>query len=293
MGPLLNHGKLIRIVDTEISKFARTRYGNQLGETQKVLLNYFVGVESELPCEKNNGTKRLNERKFIELPYQSSILESNTYDTSEFLTDLGWIQNKITCTGCSGFLYDLFLAKQQQSQPHLVLLRELIETNYTALNYDGSMLITILTTFMRDNKDAFETKLANVDAVKSKWENYVKQSTNTCLIPLNSNKFQSDDNDKIHYDMVLNNSVPGNFIIALSKGNNELSVWDAKTSTKVRTLQNLPQPQDFCCINEYEIAVLCNREIKIVDLDQGTFKVSLVLINFIFSLVLHQGCSYH
>lgn len=50
-------------------------------------------------------------------------------------------------------------------------------------------------------------------------------------------------------------------------------------STKVRTLQGLPQPQDFCLINEYETAVLCNREIKVVDLDQGKFKVRIQAVS--------------
>lgn len=46
---------------------------------------------------------------------------------------------------------------------------------------------------------------------------------------------------------------------------------------KVRTLQGLTQPTDFCCISDYETAVLCNREIKIVDLDNGKFKVRLTV----------------
>lgn len=171
---------------------------------------------------------RLNERKFTELPYQFSILESDTFDTSEFLTDLGWIQKKITCTGCSGLLYDLFLAKKQtttkQSEPHLVLLRELITSNYTALNYDGSMLTVFVSNYIRDHGDKFETRLPAT--IRSKWSDFVSQVSSTCLSPLND--VQCDAEDKPQYDMIFNSTVPGYFIIALSKENHEVSVWDVK-----------------------------------------------------------------
>lgn len=222
MGPLLHHGTLIKIMDSEVGKEAGARYAGRTQAQRSQLLAYFSAQDSEI-----DGGKRLNLRKFTELPYQSSQLEPDTFDTSDFLTDLGWIQNKISCTGCSGLLYDLSLAAKQQSQqkPHLVLLRELITSNYTALNYDGSMLTIVVSNYVRDCGDEFETRLAPVPAIRSKWLNFVQHLSGTCLMPLNN--VQCGD-ETTQVDMIFNSSVAGNFILALSKDGNELSVWDVK-----------------------------------------------------------------
>lgn len=44
---------------------------------------------------------------------------------------------------------------------------------------------------------------------------------------------------------------------------------------KVRTLKGVPQPTAICPVGDYGVAVLCRREIRIVDLDEGKFKITL------------------
>ena len=43
----------------------------------------------------------------------------------------------------------------------------------------------------------------------------------------------------------------------------------------MRTLKNVPQPTALCPVGDYGVAVLCGREIKVLDLDEGCFKVTL------------------
>lgn len=89
------------------------------------------------------------------------------------------------------------------------------------------MLTVILSNFiLRDHGDDFDVRLATVPAIKTKWTTFVKQLTGTCLIPLND--VQCDDTEKPHYDMVVNSTVKGYFIIALSKESKEITVWDVK-----------------------------------------------------------------
>lgn len=48
----------------------------------------------------------------------------------------------------------------------------------------------------------------------------------------------------------------------------------------MRTLKGVPQPSSICPVGEHGVAVLCKREIRVLDLDEGVFKVS---INISFS----------
>lgn len=43
----------------------------------------------------------------------------------------------------------------------------------------------------------------------------------------------------------------------------------------VRTLRGVPQPSSVCTISDYGVAVLCKREIKVLDLNEGKFTVTL------------------
>lgn len=44
---------------------------------------------------------------------------------------------------------------------------------------------------------------------------------------------------------------------------------------KVRTLRGIGQPASLCPVGEYGAAVLSGREIKVIDLNSGTFHVKL------------------
>lgn len=45
--------------------------------------------------------------------------------------------------------------------------------------------------------------------------------------------------------------------------------------TKVRVLKGIPQPTALCPVGGHGAAVLCCREIKIIDLNKGVFRVTL------------------
>lgn len=55
----------------------------------------------------------------------------------------------------------------------------------------------------------------------------------------------------------------------------------------MRVLKNVHQPQSLCLVGDYCVAVLCNREIKLIDLDKGEHIVSnLHIILHIFCIFL-------
>lgn len=81
--------------------------------------------------------------------------------------------------------------------------------------------------------------------------------------------------------------VSDNFTFAqLSTGNDPRLVARCCRCKKVRTLKGIPQPTSLCPVGDYTAAVLCRREIRIIDLNEGAFKVSsakrnpLIELNF-------------
>ena len=66
------------------------------------------------------------------------------------------------------------------------------------------------------------------------------------------------------------------FIIATSSEANEVSVWSVSDpSRKVRTLKNINQPKDLKMVNRHRALILCNRELRLYDLNQGTLVTKL------------------
>ncbi|XP_054164759.1 uncharacterized WD repeat-containing protein alr2800-like [Oppia nitens] len=64
-------------------------------------------------------------------------------------------------------------------------------------------------------------------------------------------------------------------LIAISLHSNELIVWDIYEEKVVRTLQGISQPRDVKMVDKYRAIVLCDRELKLYNLNSGTFEVKL------------------
>lgn len=62
-------------------------------------------------------------------------------------------------------------------------------------------------------------------------------------------------------------------------------------SEQVRVLKGIPQPAALCPVDNYGAAVLCRREIKIIDLNKGELRViySHLMINSIFKNISYNN----
>lgn len=54
-----------------------------------------------------------------------------------------------------------------------------------------------------------------------------------------------------------------------------MRIFPTHRCRKVRTLCGIPQPASLCPVGEYGAAVLCRREIRVIDLNKGAFRVTL------------------
>lgn len=66
-----------------------------------------------------------------------------------------------------------------------------------------------------------------------------------------------------------------NHLIAISLESNELTVWSVFEEKAVRTLRGISQPRDVKMVDRYRAVVLCNRELKLYNLNSGTLETKL------------------
>lgn len=215
-----------------------------------------------------------NKKKFIELPYHAFKTDENSFALSPYLTDINWIYGKLNATGCNHILNDIYLNGKSylKSNKHLQLLEKFLTTNIRSLNYDGRQFYSLFPAFL-DKQLKTECDLRN-DPVVIRWLEQLKVIPIPYLEELISAE-EEKDQKIVGYDAIMNLGGKGNFVASLSTEREEICVWDASKCTKVRVLKGIPQPTALCPVGDYGAAVLCRREIKVIDLNEGVFKVRM------------------
>ncbi|XP_055636203.1 uncharacterized protein LOC129775455 isoform X2 [Toxorhynchites rutilus septentrionalis] len=290
MGPLLLHNKNIIIVDRTLREVAKKRYEKEIEEAHKILYNYFEKQPNCYVDKKNRSC--FNDRKLVELPYHKYKMDADEkkFASSRYLTDLTWMQEKLHATGCVHMLNDVCLVNlaDSNSEPafdHLVLLKEFFETYFRALNYGAQQLYSLLYEFIGEKTRSEGSTLVKNETLR-KWKECIDSGTvpflrnvelsEATLTKGNEEKTDTESKKSVEgYDLIMNLSTEGYFVISLSTSREEICVWDVSRCCKVRTLTGVPQPTAICPVGDYGVAVLCRREIRIVDLDEGKFKVTL------------------
>uniref|UniRef100_A0A0K8TLW2 Putative wd40 domain protein n=1 Tax=Tabanus bromius TaxID=304241 RepID=A0A0K8TLW2_TABBR len=289
MGPMLLHNDLINIMDKKLRSAALERYSTQVKEANRILSDYFKKQELTL-VDKKGKYKCYNTQKLLQLPYYAFMIEKNqqqeqAFSRSKYLTDLQWIHDKLVATGCVQILSDIYLVENYlkskgdslDSQKHLHLLKRFIESHIRELNYDGDQFYALLYSYIQ--QQIKKTPQVNEDSFIKQWNEYLAGIKSTYLERLNEfvvhEQGENDKKKSIGFDAIMNLGGKGYFVASISTEREEICVWDVPASKKVRTLIGIPQPTSLCPVGEYGAAVLCRREIKVINLDEGKFKVTL------------------
>lgn len=188
----------------------------------------------------NSGSNcSFNYRKIVELPYHKYKLDSTATDsaifsTSPYLTDLVWLQDKLIATGCVHVLNDIRLVDSATSAgTHVALLKSFIETHFKALNYDGNQLYSLLYPVLVAEQQRPGSPYAN-NTVVQQWLKTINNSTVPFLEKLvlteggDEEEKQAVDNmpNVVGFDLIMNLSIEGYFVISLSTEREEICVWD-------------------------------------------------------------------
>ncbi|XP_058120682.1 uncharacterized protein LOC131292411 [Anopheles ziemanni] len=284
MGPLFLHNKNIIVVDRTLRQVAEKRYEADMQQAHRILYDYYE-AQPNVFLDKKGKDKSFNYRKFVELPYHKYKLDAldaaDLYPNSSYLTDLAWLQDKLIATGCVHILNDICLVDVASigSYPHVSLLKAFIEQHFKALNYDGHQLYSLLCTFLASEL----RRNGSLPAIPKQWLDTIGQSTVPYLERLQLGEGAETEDlptteggqPAVGFDLIMNLNIEGYFVISLSTEREEICVWDVAKCRKVRTLTGVPQPSAICPVGDYGVAVLCRREIRIINLNEGKFKVTL------------------
>ncbi|XP_055919409.1 uncharacterized protein LOC129951337 [Eupeodes corollae] len=291
MGPMLTHTDNIKLINNVLKSAVLKRYSKNILQIKTTIKRYYENQpDSFLDTEKN--TTSLNGEKYSKVPqYDLSILSGSEeniieqYFTKYYFKDLSWISNKITSSGCFQYLYDIIIAEEKfkktlaDSFQHIALLKLFLAQNMMQLNYDGSQFYTFFKVFLK-NTIAKDESLNSNDYIQH-WITTIDQIKITYLESLTNDKDNDNDNQENipdgtrSYNEVVILKRPGHFIAAISTNCDEICVWDVHNLKKIRVLKSVPQPSLLCSIRDLEVAVLCKREIKVIDLEEGEHKATL------------------
>lgn len=170
------------------------------------------------------------------------------------------------------------------------------------LNYDSRQFYSLMPAFVRHQCKL--NKSLGDDPIVRQWLEHFEVATpipyfetlgNVDLLYEQRRKGSAVDatiQTQIGYDVVANLGGDGYFVASLSMEREEICVWDVAKCVKVRTLTNIPQPSALCSVGDYAAAVLCRREIRVIDLDAGAFKVGSKQTKFNLQMYINTFTKY-
>lgn len=179
-----------------------------------------------------------NARKLEELPYQRYHLckpNLESFANEKFFTDDTWIFDKISALGCGQILEDIGLLEMndENAPEHVRFLKEFLEINSYALNYDSKQFYTLMYLFLEE-----KSKDCGINSeICQKWFENAKRPPIASLLPLNLSKpstigknnkdiITNEVFDTKMYDLIVRLEKCEGYVASLSTEREEICVWD-------------------------------------------------------------------
>ncbi|OWR54634.1 hypothetical protein KGM_216177 [Danaus plexippus plexippus] len=283
--------------DAALAAVAAERYQPQVELARRTLVDYFEGkwfVENEpkmagrLVSQENKFSDDwYNTRKFDELPFQHyHILKEDpeAFAVKPYFTQLDWIHDKLAATDCGHFLEDIALVHIDPLPEHLEILKELFVTHSYALDYDHRQFYGLLRAVMeKRQREGIEVDSEIVqDWMKEIWDPPIPTfyPANEDFWKVLENKEKRDTSmaegfDSKSYDLIVRFNTRGKYVATVSTEREEICVWDVLRCKMIRKITGVTHPINLVPIDEYRCVVLCRRELRVYDLDQGKYLVAL------------------
>ncbi|XP_041974670.1 NACHT domain- and WD repeat-containing protein 1 isoform X2 [Aricia agestis] len=279
--------------DAALAAAAADRYQAQMTQAREALVAYFEGewfeendpkMAGRLISQENKFSEDwYNTRKFDELPFQHYHLlreDPEAFANKPYFTRLDWIHDKLAATDCGHFLEDIALVHIDPLPEHLQILKEVFEEHSYALDYDHRQLYGILRLAME--KRARDGVQVQTEIVES-WRKEISEPPVPTLYPMNEDfwkvcerrEVSSDDGFETPFDLVVRLDARGKFVATVSTEREEICVWDVSRCKLMRKIVGVPHPINLVPIDEYKCVVLCRRELRVYDLNEGKFLVAL------------------
>ncbi|XP_073824687.1 uncharacterized protein [Musca autumnalis] len=286
LGPMLFTVRNIRIADKSLRNAIMRKYKHKHAHVHQIIREFYDRQENFF-TNPNDIIPIYNAEKYLKLPYHHfcNVMEDHTgLNKVEILfhcfyfTELQWMADKVHATGAAQLMSDVLICEQLanitvQPYTHIRILKDFLCHYMYELNYDGHQFFTLIKFYMK-SRIRDDSSLKDDQIIRS-W----LETTNELDIPFLDiiNKSVGDELEcgKTSYDALVNLPHQGFFIASISTDREEICVWDIRNCTRVRILQGISQPTAMCPFGAYNAAVLCRREIKVINLDEGKYKVTL------------------
>ncbi|XP_077982250.1 NACHT domain- and WD repeat-containing protein 1-like isoform X2 [Glandiceps talaboti] len=308
------HGRSLRtwshraFTDAVSEKYLSSK--NQKGKFHECLADYFQGRwggDKKKPCLSNEEgievlmdrhiqpqpvkfEKLYNSRKLDELPYHVFHSGDHKRFINDYIWNVNWMCNKLDGTDVSQMLDDVALARRAEpNNADLDMLQKVLQLSAYALYCDGTQMFAQFHIRLRsalEGKDSQQyprmkkiCKLTQNPPIPNFLPSGESLLEVVDLGDVDNDNQDEDTPPKTNPKAILNGMyrMKGNctHMVSISTNKGEIKVWDFETQTAVRTLMGIDQPRDIRMIDDYRVVVLCNRELKIYNLDTGTFETTL------------------
>lgn len=285
---------LTRWKSQEVFNIAKNRYlkddDQKTMHIRKVLVNYFQdSCESSKrsSCggkEVEKSVQFIRERAFCELPYQAFYGADSISD--RYIFDTNWLIDKLTSCDTYQLLEDIVLCLSQRDvtsdkdKNDFKLMKDFLELSYEALSWNGSQIVSQLYGRLLE----FYKSAENVENYP-KMKRLCDSSAYPSLLPLNqavrsirktAESIEAEVKEECsNYSSLFKISNHPRLMISLSPSEGIIIVWDIYTQVSLRTIKGILNPRDLQMIDDFNAIVLCNRELKIYDLDEGVLKLNI------------------
>ncbi|PZC71035.1 hypothetical protein B5X24_HaOG214247, partial [Helicoverpa armigera] len=266
-------------------------------QVRQTLIDYYEGkwyaendpkMAGRLISQENKfSDEYYNTRKLDELPFQHYHIykdDPKTFANQLYFTQLDWVHDKLAATDCCHFLEDIALVHIDPLPEHIEILKDVFETHSYALDYDHRQFYGLLRMTM-------EKRQRNGCQIKSKivqdWMKEIRDPPVPTLYPENPDFYKimeckekrefsmNEGFDSKMFDLIVRFDSRGKFVATVSTEREEICVWDVLKCKLVRKMVGVTHPINLVPIDEYKCVVLCRRELRVYNLDQGTFLVAL------------------
>lgn len=235
--------------------------------------------------QPNEFGKLDNLRKFREVSYHVFHTGDKKF-VDKYVWDIDWLVKKLTCCDVYDVLEDVRLAQTRDpSSQDLQLMEEFLQLSAYALSCSGSQLFTQLIQRLDKSIEKNKSKHPHMSKLLQVANNPSHMSffpSTSCLLKVSDAKddvLDEEDSEKSKEPSLTQlfkvKSQPW-YMVSVSPEEGEVIVWDIVTQKPIRTLKGLDRPRDICFIEAHRIVVLCNRELKIYNLDTGKFENKLL-----------------
>ncbi|CAH1780311.1 unnamed protein product [Owenia fusiformis] len=257
------------------NQVAHQRYlsdDSKLSSIHSAMLDYFTGKNSNdnqmiLPQEIKISHNLYNTRRLELEPYHAFYTNQASY-ADKYMFNIDWLHDKLKACDTYSVLEDFKLElSRNPDNADLKCLYDIIQVSAHALNSDGAQLLSQVYTRTMNNKVSDYPRIKALVNMALKPPLPILLPTRYCLTPT--------DTDQPFLTGLYRVKGDKNHMVSLHESTQELKVWGVANEDVVRTLTGVTAPRDFCAIDTHTVCILCNRELVVYNIDEGTFMSKL------------------